>query len=92
MEEDGNPAQDECSYDFGEGAEYIITLYHVSPTHDNEDNPDEVSCSVFLSGKMTFVLEKDAQAYLYDKNTNKCLLSYNGFSHSSYWVTFTKKS
>lgn len=45
-----------------------------------------------LSGKVTFLLEKDGPAYLYNKTTNEYILGYNGFSHSSYWVTFSKKS
>lgn len=92
LEKDGNPATSETTVDFGNGAEYIITLYHVLPAHENEDNPDTVSCVAFLSGKMTFALYKNDSASLYDKTNNKCLLDISGFAHSSYWVTFEKKS
>lgn len=92
LEQDGNPISSETTVDFGNGAEYIITLYHVLPAHENEDNPDTVSCVAFLSGKMTFALYKNDSASLYDKTNNKCLLNISGFAHSSYWVTFEKKS
>lgn len=92
LEEHGNPATDETSVDFGNGAEYIVTLYHVLPAHENEDNPDTVSCKAFFSGKITFALYKNDSASLYDETNNKCLLDISGFAHSSYWVTFEKKS
>ena len=93
MEEDGNPAKAETTVDFGEdGAEYIVTLYHVLPGGENDGSPDIVSRSLKLSGKVTFLLEKNASASLYNKTTNEYILGYNGFSHSSYWVTFSKKS
>lgn len=93
MEEDGNPAKAEITVDFGEdGAEYIVTLYHVLPGGENDGSPDIVSRSLKLSGKVTFLLEKDGPASLYNKTTNEYILGYNGFSHSSYWVTFSKKS
>lgn len=93
MEQDGNPAKAETTVDFGEdGAEYIVTLYHVLPGGENDGSPDIVSRSLKLSGKVTFLLEKDGPAYLYNKTTNEYILGYNGFSHSSYWVTFSKKS
>lgn len=93
MEQDGNPAKAETTVDFGEdGAEYIVTLYHVLPGGENDGSPDIVSRSLKLSGKITFLLYKDGPAYLYNKTTNEYILSYNGFSHSSYWVTFSKKS
>lgn len=90
MEEDGNPAKAETTVD--DGAEYIVTLYHVLPGGENDGSPDIVSRSLKLSGKVTFLLEKNASAYLYNKTTNEYILGYNGFSHSSYWVTFSKKS
>lgn len=93
MESDGNPAKAETTVDFGEdGAEYIVTLYHVLPGGENDGSPDIVSRSLNLSGKVTFLLEKDGPAYLYNKTTNEYILGYNGFSHSSYWVEFSKKS
>lgn len=93
MEQDGNPAKAEITVDFGEdGAEYIVTLYHVLPGGENDGSPDIVSRSLKLSGKVTFLLEKNASASLYNKTTNEYILGYNGFSHSSYWVTFSKKS
>lgn len=93
MEQDGNPAKAETTVDFGEdGAEYIVTLYHVLPGGENDGSPDIVSRSLKLSGKVTFLLEKNASASLYNKTTNEYILGYNGFSHSSYWVTFSKKS
>lgn len=93
MEEDGNPAKAEITVDFGEdGAEYIVTLYHVLSGGENDGSPDIVSRSLKLSGKVTFLLEKDGPAYLYNKTTNEYILGYNGFSHSSYWVEFSKKS
>lgn len=93
MESDGNPAKAETTVDFGEdGAEYIVTLYHVLPGGENDGSPDIVSRSLKLSGKVTFLLEKDGPASLYNKTTNEYILGYNGFSHSSYWVTFSKKS
>lgn len=55
MEEDGNPAKAEITVDFGEdGAEYIVTLYHVLPGGENDGSPDIVSRSLKLSGKVTF--------------------------------------
>lgn len=93
MEQDDNPAKAEITVDFGEdGAEYIVTLYHVLPGGENDGSPDIVSRSLKLSGKVTFLLEKNASASLYNKTTNEYILGYNGFSHSSYWVTFSKKS
>lgn len=93
MEEDGNPAKAETTVDFGEdGAEYIVTLYHVLPGGENDGSPDIVSRSLKLSGKVTFLLEKNGSASLYNKTTNEYILGYNGFSHSSYWVEFSKKS
>lgn len=93
MEEDGNPAKAEITVDFGEdGAEYIVTLYHVLSGGENDGSPDIVSRSLKLSGKVTFLLEKDGPASLYNKTTNEYILGYNGFSHSSYWVKFSKKS
>lgn len=93
MEEAGNPAKAETTVDFGEdGAEYIVTLYHVLPGGENDGSPDIVSRSLKLSGKVTFLLEKDGPAYLYNKTTNEYILGYDGFSHSSYWVEFSKKS
>ena len=93
MEDAGNPATDETTIDFGkDGAEYIVTLYHVLPGGENDGSPDIVSRSLKLSGKVTFLLEKDGPASLYNKTTNEYILGYNGFSHSSYWVTFSKKS
>lgn len=93
MEEDGNPAKAEITVDFGEdGAEYIVTLYHVLPGGENDGSPDIVSRSLKLSGKVTFLLEKDGPASLYNKTTNEYILGYDGFSHSSYWVEFSKKS
>lgn len=93
MEQDGNPAKAETTVDFGEdGAEYIVTLYHVLSGGENDGSPDIVSRSLKLSGKVTFLLYKDGPAYLYNKTTNEYILGYNGFSHSSYWVTFSKKS
>lgn len=93
MEQDGNPAKAETTVDFGEdGAEYIVTLYHVLSGGENDGSPDIVSRSLKLSGKVTFLLEKDGPASLYNKTTNEYILGYNGFSHSSYWVTFSKKS
>lgn len=93
MEKDGNPAKAEITVDFGEdGAEYIVTLYHVLPGGENDGSPDIVSRSLKLSGKVTFLLEKDGPASLYNKTTNEYILGYNGFSHSSYWVKFSKKS
>lgn len=93
MEEDGNPAKAEITVDFGEdGAEYIVTLYHVLSGGENDGSPDIVSRSLKLSGKVTFLLERDGSASLYNKTTNEYILGYNGFSHSSYWVTFSKKS
>ena len=47
LEKDGNPATSETTVDFGNGAEYIITLYHVLPAHENEDNPD--TCLLYTS-------------------------------------------
>lgn len=88
-----NPAKAETTVDFGEdGAEYIVTLYHVLSGGENDGSPDIVSRSLKLSGKVTFLLEKDGPAYLYNKTTNEYILGYNGFSHSSYWVEFSKKS
>lgn len=93
MEEDGNPAKAEITVDFGEdGAEYIVTLYHVLPGRENDGSPDIVSRSLKLSGKVTFLLYKDGPASLYNKTTNEYILGYDGFSHSSYWVEFSKKS
>lgn len=93
MQSDGNPAKAETTVDFGEdGAEYIVTLYHVLPDGENDDSPDIVSRSLKLSGKVTFLLEKDGPAYLYNKTTNEYILGYDGFSRSSYWVEFSKKS
>lgn len=93
MEEDGNPAKAETTVDFGEeGAEYIVTLYHVLPGGENDGSPDIVSRSLKLSGKVTFLLYKDGPASLYNKTTNEYILGYDGFSHSSYWVEFSKKS
>lgn len=74
------------------GNTYIVTLYHVLPGGENDGSPDSVSRSLKLSGKVTFLLEKDGPASLYNKTTNEYILGYNGFSHSSYWVTFSKKS
>ena len=83
----------EITVDFGEdGAEYIVTLYHVLPGGENDGSPDIVSRSLKLSGKVTFLLEKDGPASLYNKTTNEYILGYDGFSHSSYWVKFSKKS
>lgn len=70
----------------------IVTLYHVLPGGENDGSPDIVSRSLKLSGKVTFLLEKDGPAYLYNKTTNEYILGYDGFSHSSYWVEFSKKS
>lgn len=93
MEEDGNPAKAEITVDFGEdGAEYIVTLYHVLPGGENDGSPDIVSRSLKLSGKVTFLLYKDGPASLYNETTNEYILGYDGFSHSSYWVEFSKKS
>lgn len=93
MEEDGNPAKAETTVDFGEeGAEYIVTLYHVLSGGENDGSPDIVSRSLKLSGKVTFLLYKDGPASLYNKTTNEYILGYDGFSHSSYWVEFSKKS
>lgn len=93
MQSDGNPAKAETTVDFGEdGAEYIVTLYHVLPDGENYDSPYIVSRSLKLSGKVTFLLEKDGPAYLYNKTTNEYILGYDGFSRSSYWVEFSKKS
>lgn len=93
MEEDGNPAKAEITVDFGEdGAEYIVTLYHVLPGGENDGSPDSVSRSLKLSGKVTFLLYKDGPASLYNETTNEYILGYDGFSHSSYWVEFSKKS
>lgn len=93
MEEDGNPAKAEITVDFVEdGAEYIVTLYHVLSGGENDGSPDIVSRSLKLSGKVTFLLYKDGPASLYNKTTNEYILSYDGFSHSSYWVEFSKKS
>ena len=93
MEEDGNPAKAEITVDFGEdGAEYIVTLYHVLSGGENDGSPDIVSRSLKLSGKVTFLLYKDGPASLYNKTTNEYILGYDGFSHSSYWVEFSKKS
>lgn len=93
MEEDGNPAKAETTVDFGEdGAEYIVTLYHVLPGGENDGSPDIVSRSLKLSGKVTFLLYKDGPASLYNETTNEYILGYDGFSHSSYWVEFSKKS
>lgn len=93
MEQDGNPAKAETTVDFGEdGAEYIVTLYHVLSGGENDGSPDIVSRSLKLSGKVTFLLYKDGPASLYNETTNEYILGYNGFSHSSYWVEFSKKS
>lgn len=93
MEKDGNPAKAEITVDFGEeGAEYIVTLYHVLSGGENDGSPDIVSRSLKLSGKVTFLLYKDGPASLYNKTTNEYILGYDGFSHSSYWVEFSKKS
>lgn len=93
MEDAGNPATDETTIDFGkDGAEYIVTLYHVLPGGENDGSPDIVSRSLKLSGKVTFLLYKDGPASLYNKTTNEYILGYDGFSHSSYWVEFSKKS
>lgn len=93
MEGAGNPATDETTIDFGkDGAEYIVTLYHVLPGGENDGSPDIVSRSLKLSGKVTFLLYKDGPASLYNKTTNEYILGYDGFSHSSYWVEFSKKS
>lgn len=93
MEEDGNPAKAETTVDFGEdGAEYIVTLYHVLSGGENDGSPDIVSRSLKLSGKVTFLLYKDGPASLYNETTNEYILGYDGFSHSSYWVEFSKKS
>ena len=93
MEEDGNPAKAEITVDFGEdGAEYIVTLYHVLSGGENDGSPDIVSRSLKLSGKVTFLLYKDDPASLYNETTNEYILGYDGFSHSSYWVEFSKKS
>lgn len=93
MEDAGNPATDETTIDFGkDGAEYIVTLYHVLPGGENDGSPDSVSRSLKLSGKVTFLLYKDGPASLYNKTTNEYILGYDGFSHSSYWVEFSKKS
>lgn len=59
---------------------------------ENDGSPDIVSRSLKLSGKVTFLLEKDGPASLYNKTTNEYILGYDGFSHSSYWVEFSKKS
>lgn len=93
MEEDGNPAKAEITVDFGEdGAEYIVPLYHVLSGGENDGSPDIVSRSLKLSGKVTFLLYKDGPASLYNETTNEYILGYDGFSHSSYWVEFSKKS
>lgn len=93
MEEDGNPAKAEITVDFGEdGAEYIVTLYHVLSGGENDGSPDIVSRSLKLSGKVTFLLYKDGPASLYNETTNEYILGYDSFSHSSYWVEFSKKS
>lgn len=93
MEEDGNPAKAEITVDFGEdGAEYIVTLYHVLSGGENDGSPDIVSRSLKLSGKVTFLLYKDGPASLYNETTNEYILGYDAFSHSSYWVEFSKKS
>lgn len=93
MEDAGNPATDETTIDFGkDGAEYIVTLYHVLPGGENDGSPDSVSRSLKLSGKVTFLLYKDGPASLYNETTNEYILGYDGFSHSSYWVEFSKKS
>lgn len=93
MEEDGNPAKAEITVDFGEdGAEYIVTLYHVLSGGENDGSPDIVSRSLKLSGKVTFLLYKDGPASLYNETTNEYILGYDGFSQSSYWVEFSKKS
>lgn len=93
MENAGNPATDETTIDFGkDGAEYIVTFYHVLPGGENYGSPDSVSRSLKLSGKVTFLLYKDGPASLYNKTTNEYILGYDGFSHSSYWVEFSKKS
>lgn len=93
MEDAGNPATDETTIDFGkDGAEYIVTLYHVLSGGENDGSPDIVSRSLKLSGKVTFLLYKDGHASLYNKTTNEYILGYDGFSHSSYWVEFSKKS
>lgn len=93
MEDAGNPATDETTIDFGkDGAEYIVTLYHVLPGGENDGSPDVVSRSLKLSGKVTFLLYKDGPASLYNETTNEYILGYDGFSHSSYWVEFSKKS
>lgn len=93
MEEDGNPAKAEITVDFGkDGAEYIVTLYHVLSGGENDGSPDIVSRSLKLSGKVTFLLYKDGPASLYNETTNEYILGYDGFSHSSYWVEFSKKS
>lgn len=93
MEDAGNPATDETTIDFGkDGAEYIVTLYHVLQGGENDGSPDSVSRSLKLSGKVTFLLYKDGPASLYNKTTNEYILGYDGFSHSSYWVEFSKKS
>ena len=44
------------------------------------------------TAEITFLLYKDGPASLYNKTTNEYILGYDGFSHSSYWVKFSKKS
>lgn len=89
LEEDGNPARDECTYDFGSGSNYRITMYHVYPDHSNEDNPDSTSCTKFLSGKIKCELYRNNYGSLYLNNTY--VLSIEGYGHSSIWVEFEKQ-
>lgn len=89
LEQDGNPAHDECTYDFGSGSNYRITMYHVMPDHSNEDNPESVSCTKFLSGKIKCELDRDSSGYLYLNGAE--VLSMQGFGHSSIWVSFEKQ-
>lgn len=89
LEKDGNPAHDECTYNFGSGSNYRITMYHIMPDHSNEDDPESVSCTKFLSGKIKCELDRNGSGYLYLNGTE--VLSIQGFGHSSIWVTFEKQ-
>lgn len=89
LEQDGNPAHDECTYDFGSGSNYLITMYHIMPDHSNEDDPDTVSCTKFLSGIIKCELDRASSGYLYLNDTE--VLFIQGFGHSSIWVTFEKQ-
>lgn len=89
LEAHGNPAHDECTYDFGSGSNYLITMYHVMPDHSNEDDPESVSCTKFLSGKIKCELYRNGSGYL-DLNGAEVLFI-QGFGHSSIWVTFEKQ-